>query len=68
MMHTQVTVALISIFVGCNVIGPMTKKFGIRKTLMFSLAIGRPILVSAVGRAWQNLSRWTRRAGFVRRR
>ena len=40
MLHTQVTVALFSIFVGFSVVGPMTKKFRIRKTLMVSLAIG----------------------------
>ena len=40
MLHTQVTVALFSIFVGLSVVGPMTKKFRIRKTLMVSLAIG----------------------------
>lgn len=40
MLHTQVTVALFSIFVGFSVVGPMTKKFSIRKTLMVSLAIG----------------------------
>ena len=40
MLHTQVTVAQFSIFVAFSVVGPMTKKFSIRKTLMVSLAIG----------------------------
>lgn len=33
-------VGLISTFVGFGVVGPMTKKLGIRKTLMISLIIG----------------------------